>query len=404
VDGTRRCTRRSFVSAIMGTAASLAATFYNNRESRAAEKTPKIKGYRVLGRTGLKVSDIGCGTYGIGQGEVLHYAREAGVNYFDTGPSYSNGNAEFWIGEVVKKSKREELRIATRWYITPDCTRDDLLRSLDGSLKRLQTDYVDLIMVGGAESVSQLTHPALHEAYEAAKKAGKVRFLGVAGHGKEMVKIMNHAVDSGKFDIIMPAYNFVQHAGLDEVIKKAKSKNIGVVAMKTMAGLKREGMKMLDFVRKRGGSIGQTAIAWALSNPAVCCAVITMKNVEMVNDYLKASGTTKLTWLDSLRLRMNLKLAGHNYCRPGCNECVRDYSGSVPVQDILRFRMYYEKYGLRETAMREYASLSAEEKVPALLAGDGAARLRRCPYGIDVLKCLVEAHQMLSGRVDSVTV
>ena len=350
----------------------------------AADQSPKIQTFRTLGRTGLKVSDVSLGTYGITPQEVVLAALDTGVNFIDTGPSYGEGKAEDMVGAALKQRKRENVILATRWYAKPDSTVPEILKQLDKSLTRLQTDYVDVILLGGAESVDQLKNPHLHEAYAAALKAKKVRFSGVASHGKQLVPIMQYAVESGQFDLIMPAYNFMQSPGLDKDIAAAQPKGVAVVAMKTLAGAMKANVPGLAGSRTEQV---RAAIAWALKDAAVSSVVITMKSFDDVKDCVGASGA-KFGARESELLRRYAQACGDDYCRPGCSECCKNYAGPVRVQDIFRYQMYAEKYGLKDLAAHEQAGNET------LLAG-----LAPCPFGIDIHRKLALAHSNLWSAV-----
>lgn len=383
--------RRGFFKTAVGTVAASAAL---GARAASAEEV-KIKEYRTLGRIGIKVSDIACGSYGMSEGTPLQVARDLGVNYFDTGPGYSEGRGEVWIGEIVQKGKRDEIGIATRWYVKPESTKETLLQSLDVSLANLKTDHVDVIITP-ADKMDQVQNEAIFAAFDEAKKAGKAKGLGTASHSKDLVEILDWAVDSDKYDLIMPAYNFVKSQGLDKVIAKAAKKNIAVVAMKTIPGAQAQGGEVTALRDKKlgemaGAAMGYAALSWVLTNPSVSTAVITMKNVDMVKAYVSASGTKSLGRREEKTLREYAEAISGDYCRPGCDLCTRGTGCTARVQDIMRYRMYFKYYGIEKTAMQQYAALSEAERATADLSG-----LRRCPYGIDLAAKLAEAHQLLS--------
>jgi len=350
---------------------------------------PKIRAHRRLGRTDMQVSDIALGTYGVSSPEVIAAALDAGINYIDTGPTY--GNAESIVGEVLRRrrGKGEGVFIATRWYCKPGLSAEIMLRSLEQSLARLRLRSVDVILVGGAQSVAQIQTPGLHEAFAKAKTAGKVRFLGVASHAPQLERILSYAVDSGKFDVIMPSYNFMKWKGLATILERAKAKDVGVVAMKTLAGARKAKVAGL-----KGSHVGP-ALAWALQNKAVATACVTIKNFERLREAVGASGT-KLTREGREILRQYAQATSRTYCRPGCGRCRRVCRGA-PVDDILRFRMYCEDYGLTEMAAREYAMLPPSQRANAIVDRHGKALKSACPYGLDVVALLAEAHEIL-GR------
>ena len=112
-------------------------------------------------------------------------------------------------------------------HLDKDTPVDKIIEAVEGSLARLQTDYLDLCHIHAVNSVDRLMAPTFHEAFERLKEQGKVRFLGVSSHTPELETVMNHAVDSDRFDVIMVAYNFKNWPDLDNIIAKAKAGNIG---------------------------------------------------------------------------------------------------------------------------------------------------------------------------------
>lgn len=370
----------------LGAATSGLAALLGLRPKPVRAEEVAIKEFRPLGRTGLKISDVSLGTYGVTQTEVVLAALDAGVNFIDTGPSY--GEAEVVVGNAIKQRKRDSLIVATRWYEKAAARASDLLKQLDKSLSRLQTDYVDIIILGSAESVEQIKNPVLHEAFAAAKQAKKARFSGVAMHGKQLIAIAHEAVESGQFDLIMPAYNFMQSPGLEKEIAAAKQKGVAVIAMKTLAGAR--AAKVEGFGGSRAEQV-RAAISWALKDPGVSSVVITMKTFDDVKDCVGASGAKYGAREDEL-LRRYAQACSSDYCRPGCDECCKNYSGPVRVQDIFRYQMYADKYDLEELAVQQYAALAPHEQAgnETLLVGLG-----ECPFGIDIKRKLARADQRL---------
>src|ERR1044071_8486881 len=124
------------------------------------QKMKSLNHYQTLGRTGLKVSPLGLGvmTYGWGADKpaaraIFDLYREAGGNFFDTADMYAGGESETWLGEFVRDSRsRDEVVIATKFSFNAQAGnpnaggngRKNILRAIEGSLRRLQTDYVDL--------------------------------------------------------------------------------------------------------------------------------------------------------------------------------------------------------------------------------------------------------------------
>ena len=109
--------------------------------------------------------------------------------------------------------------------------------------------------------------PTFHEAFDRLKEQGKARFMGVSSHTPELETVMNHAVDSGRFDVIMVAYNFNNWPDLDNIMGKAHEKGVGFVAMKTLKGAYHTVLQ--EFTPDERNSFAQAAFKWVNTNANV---------------------------------------------------------------------------------------------------------------------------------------
>ncbi len=254
----------------------------------ATEKSPewheaRIRGYRPLGRTGMQMSDVSFGTSGLDNAATVKHALERGVNYFDTSPDYSRAGSEQTLGEGIKGHPRDKLFIVSK-FCTPDGHLDndtpvkEVIAAVEGSLKRLGTDYLDLAHIHAVNSIDRLMNPNIHEAFDRLKEQGKLRFLGVSSHTPDLEKVMRHAVDSGRFDVIMVAYNFKNWPALTTIFADAKKKGVGVVAMKTLKGAKHTALS--DFTPSERESFSQAAFKWVLSNGDVSGLVVSINSLS----------------------------------------------------------------------------------------------------------------------------
>ena len=163
--------RRSFIKAstlgLAGVGTTLAAKSMQAGQTASGE-APKIKSYRALGRTGVKVSDIGIGTSQTFPVDILKAALDAGVNYFDTGDGYGRGQAERSIGEAIKGRDRKSLFITTKFRMDGLADTAAVAAKLQEGLDRLQTDYVDCLMMGPA-SAAEVKNEVYHRAIEELK-------------------------------------------------------------------------------------------------------------------------------------------------------------------------------------------------------------------------------------------
>jgi aryl-alcohol dehydrogenase-like predicted oxidoreductase len=203
------------------------------------EKGPGGLEKRALGRTGEKLSVIGFGGIVVMNATTEQAAQrvraavEAGVNYFDVAPSY--GNAEDMLGPALAPH-RKDVFLACK---TQARTREAATKELESSLRKMRTDHFDLYqhhaVTTKADVERILGSGGAMEAFEAAKKAGKVRFFGFSAHSVEAATAL---IDAFAFDSILFPVNFATwHAGSfgPQVLAKAKEKGMGILCLKAMA-------------------------------------------------------------------------------------------------------------------------------------------------------------------------
>ncbi|MBF0320358.1 MAG: aldo/keto reductase [Nitrospirae bacterium] len=398
--------RRDFLKA--GTLAATAAALISPKTGlhAAEDSAASVKKYTEIGKTGLKMSDISCGCGGaFPSGSLMLRAIDRGINYFDTAPDY--GRSESYIGEAMKSIKRDKVIIASKFcnpmpypgHLSAGASKDQYIASVDGSLSRMKTPYIDFVFVhaiGEADKdkdkeLKRLLDENMLSAFEALKKAGKVKFLAVSSHGpSNMEDLLMAAVNSGHYAMIMPSFNFMKFPKVPDVLKEAKKKGVGVVAMKTLAGAKD---MRLDF---KGADFAQSAFKWTLKHPEVNGLVVTMKSVGDLDNYLPASGK-EYTALDERILDKYARTYGSSYCRTGCGLCEGMCANGVEIAAALRYQMYFIDYGMEKHAMESYASLT--NKAEACLTCKLATCAGACPYGLPVAALLRETHKTLTFNV-----
>jgi len=364
---------------------------------REAWKGSRIRAHRRLGRTDWEVSDIVLGTGQISGDEGEKIGRlviERGVNYFDTAPDYSGAASEATMGRAMR-GQRDRLFVATK-FCTPDghlpagSSVAGYKAAIEGSLRRLGTDYVDLCHIHSCDSVERLMDENAHEAFDRLKQEGKARFLGFSSHTPNLVEVAGTAIESGRFDVMMVAYHHGIWPVLPALIERARrEQDMGVVAMKTLKGAKHHGL--VGF-RNDADAYSQAALRWALSNPDVSCAVISFYQLQHVDEYLYASGGQLSAEDHAVLERYDQQIVG-SYCAPHCGACLDRCPEEVAIHDVLRYRMYAEDYGWKEEGSRLYARLQPNASVCASCSGPC---LGSCPIGIAIPERTREAHRLLS--------
>ncbi len=375
--------------------------FFAEVEKVAPEQRPewagsRVKAYRRLGRTEAMVSDISLGSGRIEDDRVALLALERGINYFDTAPDYSRNGSEILLGKAIREhGERDRMFLASKFctadgHLPPDTPVPEIIRTVEESLGRLQTDRLDLVHIHSCDTVERLMAPNFHEAFDRLKEQGKVRFLGFSSHTPNLEAVADRALESGRFDVMMLAYHHGLFPGIPEIIDRAHRADVGVVAMKTLKGAKAENLPGL---RDRSVAYSQAAFRWVLENPAVSCLVVSFFRPEQCDEYLYASGT-KPDDADRALLERYDRLASADYCRPHCGACLDRCPNGLPIDTVLRYDMYFADYG-RETAAREkYAKLGASRDASACL-GCPAPCAGACPFELPIRAKMVRAHERL---------
>jgi predicted aldo/keto reductase-like oxidoreductase len=389
-----KLSRRAFLRA--SAIAAAGSTLVPGAVARQPAVGPKVRRYKPFGRTGWKVGDISGGS---GQNEpaVFDYMFRCGINLVDTGVQYP-GHEEV-LGRIVPQW-RDKVFVVDKWdppMVTPTVTKAALLEALDLSLKRLNTTYIDCMMLhsighpryGGIERIQ---NPAIYEAWDEAKRLKKVRFTGASSHGPHMLEEIGWGVDNGRFDVILIGANFLTH-GVEPLLKKARAKGIATMAMKSMTLYKSD--LNIRALQGKETNARQACIKWILASDLFDTVVIRMPNFDTVGEYLAVSGTTQLTAEDRRHLEIVSASIGPRYCRPGCSGCYGTCPRGVPVWDVLRYKMYFEHYGEEKRAIERYLQVPVSRRASG--CADCAAPCERaCPYGVRVRERLVEAHRQLS--------
>ena len=385
--------RRRFLGVGAGLTAGLAGL---GPGAGAASESPRIRSYVTLGRTDLKVSDISFGSSRSADPELVRHAVDRGVTYFDTAESYRGGTAEEAIGEALE-GRRERFVIASKHKAWGGETRQSMAEALDGSLRRLRTDYVDIYYNHAVNDVRRLQNPEWAEFTDRAIRDGKIRYRGVSGHGSDLARCLDYALDHDLADVILAAYNFAEDAsflervrarfhyvapqtGLSRVLARASEKGVGVVAMKTLMGARLNDMRPFE---TGGATFAQAAFRWVLSSPHVDGLLVSMTDTGSIDEYVAASGGGEAGTADLDLLGRYAELQGPRYCRHGCGSCVGRCPAGVEIPEVLRTRMYAVDYRDPVLARADYAALGSGGAT-ACLACDGAPCLDACPAGIPI--------------------
>jgi aryl-alcohol dehydrogenase-like predicted oxidoreductase len=303
--------------------------------------------YRAFGRTGMKVSvlGLGCGGFGgvgsapelFGMGEdkatafaLMDHAWDAGINYFDTADSYGGGVSETVIGDWLKQRRlRDKLVLSTKVFYAiaegpndRSLSRRHIMQAIEGSLRRLQTDYVDLYVIMEPDPSTPVEETL--EAMNDLMRAGKVRHIGASNiSGAQLREALAASDRMGvhRYQSVQNGYSLLDRAIEEDLLPLAARERMAVTPFSPTSGglltgkyrfgerppagsrvelrpkpyehlMNKRTFEAIDALRaaaaERGLDTGTLALAWVLSHPAVTSALIGPRSVEQFSPWLDA--------------------------------------------------------------------------------------------------------------------
>ncbi len=270
---------------------------------------------RLFGRTEITVTPIGLGGYPFGgvnraagwnpftsEGRkraiaTIHRALERGINYVDTAPGYGNGNSEIIFGEALAgSSRRERVTLATKcpW----SGSAEDVVASVEQSLRRLRTDVIDVIQFHGgmftAEQVRHILDEGPLDALRRLRDDGKVRFLGFTCEEPWTARPL---IASGAFDVVQLRYNLIYQGAALHALNEARDQRLGVAVMRPMtSGILQRTLRFLK-PEWPEAEVYELALKYVLCDSRVHVANVGMRwphevdrNVDLVESFRPPEG------------------------------------------------------------------------------------------------------------------
>lgn len=339
--------------------------------------------YRILGKTGLKVTTIGFGAMRTSEPAVIRKAVDMGINYFDTADCYMGGNNEKIVGEALK-GVRDKVILATKVHNDYSRTKKSMMESIDRSLQRLQTDYIDIMQLHNKTDEAGVLDPVAIEVLADCKKAGKIRFAGVTTHENEAA-VVDAAIKSKFYDMALVQYNFTSPAEVGESFVRAAAAGLGIVAMKTQAG---------GYRTKAMGNLSphQASLRWVLEDKNVATTIPSMIDYDQLNEDFAVMGT-KLAWSDRKVLNRYAASIAGVYCKR-CGKCAATCPNHISIPTMNRMVMYAEGYGDVRLARERF---SVERGARHLEKCSSCATCTaRCAHGIDIAKNLKTVRTLIA--------
>jgi predicted aldo/keto reductase-like oxidoreductase len=374
-------------------------------EPPASAATAAAMPKRKLGKTGVEVPILALGGMfdTVNNQLLLKQARKWGITYWDTAESYGNGLSEEGYGRFFARNpgSRQEIFLVTKIHHARGI--DDLTERFNKSLKRLQTDYVDLFFIHSVTHIKELT-PAIKNWAAEMKQAGKMKFFGFSTH-TDMADCLLGAARLDWIDALMMAYNFrvKDESRMKEAINAGVQAGLGMVAMKSQAG--RPGkhevggpakLEMIERFLKRGFTDKQAKLKIIWENPHIASLCVQMPNLTILSANVAAArDQTRLTREELESLRQYALETKGDYCT-GCGKiCLEALGGAVPVNEVMRSLMYYHYYGEPELARQTFAELPMEVR-QRLTEVDYFPAEQACPHRLAITALMRQAREILA--------
>lgn len=340
--------RRSFLSSSLAGIAGLGLSDPRLGTDPKPLAVPKAKQVlrRTLGRTGLSLPVVSMGVMNADNPNLVRAALEGGIVHFDTAHGYQRGRNEEMLGDVFRGAKRESFTLATKvsppgldrrtGVFAAETRPEPFLDMFHLSLKRLQMDHVDILFLHNVSRRDAVLFEPILKALLQLKKEGKTRFIGVSTHGNEP-EVIRAAAESRAYDVVLTSYNFKQnhHAEVRAACMEASKAGVGIIAMKTQAGVyfDREKTRPINMV---------AALKWALQEDFVTTAIPGFTTFDQLNTDLAVLENLRMTDAERQDLAGAAKLSGL-YCQQ-CGTCAPQCPQDLPIPDLMRGYMYAAGY------------------------------------------------------------
>jgi len=355
---------------------------------------------RRLGRTNLNVSTIGFGAaalfYGprgpLPQREIdatIGLAIDEGINLIDTSYGYGDGVNELSIGKALK-GKRHKMIILSKGPWGPMKPMKEMLET---SLRRLQTDHIEIYGLHGLELTEDLADKFISKHLPdlvRAKEEGKISHI--AGSGHLATTAMMQFIKTGLIEVIAVPMNPVRREFLEEVVPVARKMDIGVIGMKAFhfGKLSRPVPELAEMLGEDRSEFVRRMLSFTLAQD-VACVIPGFTTLDEVKSAVSIGKKfTGLSPAESAAMAIGKEKSATDFCRI-CGHCL-PCPDKIAVPDILRLELNARHYGLRAWARREYA----RQKVKAHACTKCGECTKKCPHGLPAMEMVLRAASTLS--------
>ncbi len=342
--------------------------------------------YRDFGSTGFKATEVGFGAMNTRDAELIHAAIDSGINYLDTAHRYMNGVNEEIVGTVMK-TKRDKVFLVTK---IPKQSASEIIRLMEISLKRLQTDAVDLCLLHNISDASEALLDDHLKGFEEMKRKGMTRFIGVSTH-QNQAEVIDAALKAKIWEAALVGYNYTSPPSVENAIERARKAGLATIGMKMMLAI--DTRRPLDTpaeLREGGLNAAQAALKWALQNKYLDTTVPGMTTFEHLAQDLAVMGA-KMSFFDRKTLIRYAHAREGGYCHGtgGCTGCQDKCPKGVEICELNRCVGYVNGYGDPSLALENYRDLPTGSKIE--VCGDCEECKVTCAHGLNLTETVRQA-------------
>jgi predicted aldo/keto reductase-like oxidoreductase len=372
-----------------------------------AQALPKVPITRTLGNTGISLPLVNMGVMNASNPELVKRSYEIGVRHFDTAAGYQRGLNEIMVGKALRElGVRDRTVIGTKFLLGHDRRtrlsaneiRDAFLKSAEESLRRLQTDYIDIFHVHDVQDTAFLDNPGVREALASLKEQKKVRHLGFTMHNNS-TNLLLHGAESGFYEVVTVGFNYAMSGSGDfiEALQKARAKGIGLIAMKTQCAQLwyREEMPAELWKFYDGRLMNTAMLKWVLRHDFITCAVPGYTTFAQMEEDFSVASDLEYTGEERRFLEdRNIRLAMTHLCLQ-CGCCLGSCPKGAAVPSLMRAHMYVAGYKNPAQAGAALRGVPGAHGLSACRSCDECAA--RCVRAVPIGRRVGELKQIFSA-------
>ena len=364
---------------------------------------------RTLGRTGLKLPIVSMGVVDAEAGGLIPRSYELGIRFFDSAAFYQDGRNEESVGKMIKQTDvRDKVVLGTKIMrpgfhpggansssdprvYTPTEVKAYFDDVLAGSLKRLQTDHVDILYNHSCDTEQEIASEGALASLTAAKKAGKTRFIGVSSHKGELA--LKTAMKLGVYDVVNVQFNYTMadDEGLRKAIDETAKSGIGVIAMKTLAG----------GTRRIGLQAGQQPLTanptamlkWVLHHESIATIVSGFTNYDQLEQNWAVASNLEYTPEERAFLASSRAVEEAQFCRQ-CGDCISGCLRGADIPKLMRAYMYAVHYSQHWLAAETQAAIETGRGLSACESCHSCEA--KCSHSVNIVRKIQHLKEIAS--------